>query len=88
MRLISISDSSELQFQTQILLQRFTTASEQTTANLSSGGGYLAFLGRIAPEKGPETAIQIARSAGIPLKIAAKVDRVTNNTFANESRRC
>ena len=26
-------------------------------------GGYLAFLGRIAPEKGPETAIQIARSA-------------------------
>ncbi len=37
--------------------------------------GYLAFLGRIAPEKGPDRAIRIARAAGIPLKIAAKVDR-------------
>jgi glycosyltransferase involved in cell wall biosynthesis len=34
---------------------------------------YLAFLGRIAPEKGPERAIRIARAAGIPLRIAAKV---------------
>ncbi|HET6185173.1 MAG TPA: glycosyltransferase family 4 protein [Acetobacteraceae bacterium] len=37
---------------------------------------YLAFLGRIAPEKAPDRAIRIARRAGIPLKIAAKVDRV------------
>jgi glycosyltransferase involved in cell wall biosynthesis len=44
-------------------------------------GGYLAFLGRITPEKGPETAIQIARSAGIPLKIAAKIDRVDEQYF-------
>ncbi|MBV9734963.1 MAG: glycosyltransferase family 4 protein [Acidisphaera sp.] len=36
---------------------------------------YLAFLGRIAPEKCPDRAIRIARRAGIPLKIAAKVDR-------------
>ena len=35
---------------------------------------YLAFLGRIAPEKGPEHAIRIARACGIPLKIAAKID--------------
>jgi glycosyltransferase involved in cell wall biosynthesis len=35
---------------------------------------YLAFLGRIAPEKGPDAAIRIARACGIPLKIAAKVD--------------
>ena len=34
---------------------------------------YLAFLGRIAPEKGPDRAIRIARAAGLPLKIAAKV---------------
>ena len=34
---------------------------------------YLAFLGRIAPEKGPDRAIRIARAAGVPLKIAAKV---------------
>src|ERR1700760_4142850 len=38
-------------------------------------GGYLAFIGRISPEKGVEKAINIARRAGIPLKIAAKVDK-------------
>jgi glycosyltransferase involved in cell wall biosynthesis len=37
-------------------------------------GTYLVFVGRIAPEKGPERAIRIARQAGLPLKIAAKVD--------------
>jgi glycosyltransferase involved in cell wall biosynthesis len=37
-------------------------------------GGYLAFLGRISPEKRPDVAISVARRAGIPLKIAAKVD--------------
>src|SRR5436305_8663714 len=42
---------------------------------------YLAFLGRIAPEKGPDRAIRIARAAGIPLKIAAKVDRVDQVYF-------
>lgn len=36
--------------------------------------GYLAFLGRISPEKRPDRAIEIARRAGRPLKIAAKVD--------------
>jgi glycosyltransferase involved in cell wall biosynthesis len=37
-------------------------------------GGYLAFLGRICPDKGPLEAIEIARRAGIRLKMAAKVD--------------
>jgi glycosyltransferase involved in cell wall biosynthesis len=37
-------------------------------------GGYLAFLGRVCPDKGPVEAIEIARRAGLPLKIAAKVD--------------
>jgi glycosyltransferase involved in cell wall biosynthesis len=36
-------------------------------------GSYLAFLGRISPEKGCDRAIEIARRAGLPLKIAAKV---------------
>ncbi len=36
---------------------------------------YLAFLGRIAPEKRPDRAIRIARACGLPLRIAAKVDR-------------
>ncbi len=45
--------------------------------------GYLAFLGRICPEKRPDRAIRIARQAGIPLKIAAKVDRVDQEYFRN-----
>lgn len=40
------------------------------------GSGYLAFLGRISPEKRPDRAIEIAARAGLPLKIAAKIDRV------------
>jgi glycosyltransferase involved in cell wall biosynthesis len=44
-------------------------------------GGYVAFLGRIAPEKRPDRAIAIARALGIPLKIAAKVDRVDQAYF-------
>ena len=38
-------------------------------------GGYLTFLGRISPEKRPDHAIEIAARTGMPLKIAAKVDR-------------
>jgi glycosyltransferase involved in cell wall biosynthesis len=38
-------------------------------------GKYLAFLGRAAPEKGLETAIEVARRTGIPLRIGAKVER-------------
>ncbi len=45
------------------------------------GGDYLAFLGRISPEKGPDRAIEIAKRAGIPLKIAAKVDRADLSYF-------
>ena len=43
--------------------------------------GYLAFLGRICPEKRPDHAIEIACRAGIKLKIAAKVDRVDQSYF-------
>ncbi|MGH7905470.1 MAG: glycosyltransferase family 4 protein [Candidatus Binataceae bacterium] len=44
-------------------------------------GKYLAFLGRISPEKRPDIAIQVAKKAGIPLKIAAKVDVVDKAYF-------
>lgn len=37
-------------------------------------GSYLAFLGRISPEKRPDRAIEIAVRAGVPLRIAAKID--------------
>ena len=45
------------------------------------GGSYLAFLGRICPEKRPDRAIEIAKRAGMPLKIAAKVDPVDKRYF-------
>jgi glycosyltransferase involved in cell wall biosynthesis len=44
-------------------------------------GAYLAFLGRISPEKRVDRAIEIAHKSGIPLKIAAKVDRVDREYF-------
>ena len=45
--------------------------------------GYLAVLGRIAPEKAIDRAIRIAKRCGIPLRIAAKVDRVDQDYFDN-----
>lgn len=44
-------------------------------------GSYLAFLGRLTAEKGPEAAIRIARAAGMPLRIAAKVPRGERGYF-------
>ena len=47
---------------------------------------YLAFLGRISPEKRPDLAIQIAQRAGWPIKIAAKVDPVDRVYFETQIR--
>ena len=44
-------------------------------------GDYLAFLGRISPEKRVDRAIEIAKRAGMPLKIAAKVDKADRDYF-------
>jgi glycosyltransferase involved in cell wall biosynthesis len=44
-------------------------------------GSYLAFLGRISPEKRVDRAIEIATRVGMSLKIAAKVDRVDKDYF-------
>jgi glycosyltransferase involved in cell wall biosynthesis len=46
-------------------------------------GQYLAFIGRISPEKRLDRAIEIAQQAGMPLKIAAKVDKVDVEYFRN-----
>ena len=46
-----------------------------------TSGDYLAFLGRVSPEKGLDRAIEIAIRAGMNLKIAAKVDRVDQEYF-------
>ena len=44
-------------------------------------GGYVAFLGRISPEKAPDAAIRIAQRAGMPIRIAARVDQVDRDYF-------
>ena len=49
-------------------------------------GRYLAFLGRISPEKRPDRAIEIAARTGLPLKIAAKVDRADQTYWDEEIR--
>lgn len=46
--------------------------------------GYLAFLGRMSPEKGPDRAIAIAKRLGMPLKMAAKVDAADKAYFHQE----
>ena len=47
-------------------------------------GGYLAFLGRVSPEKGVDKAIEWAKAANVPLKIAAKIDKVDTDYFKQE----
>jgi glycosyltransferase involved in cell wall biosynthesis len=44
-------------------------------------GGYVAFIGRMSAEKRPDHAIRIAQALGIPLKMAAKVDRADEGYF-------
>ncbi|WP_338695762.1 glycosyltransferase family 4 protein [Bradyrhizobium sp. 26S5] len=44
-------------------------------------GSYLAFLGRLTADKGPEEAMRIARAAGMPLRIAAKIPRAETAYF-------
>jgi glycosyltransferase involved in cell wall biosynthesis len=47
----------------------------------SKPGKYLAFLGRTSPEKGLDKAIEIAKRLGMPLKIAAKIDKADQEYF-------
>ena len=47
-------------------------------------GGYLAFVGRISPEKRLDRAVEIARRAGLPLRVGAKVDPVDRMYFERE----
>jgi glycosyltransferase involved in cell wall biosynthesis len=47
-------------------------------------GSYLAFLGRVSPEKRLDRAIEIAKTAEVPLKIAAKVDKTDEQYFTEQ----
>jgi glycosyltransferase involved in cell wall biosynthesis len=76
--LVSISDRQRLplRFAHWVGTAHHGLPPELLTLLSKPSGGYLAFLGRISPEKRPDRAIDIARRAGRPLKIAAKVDAV------------
>jgi glycosyltransferase involved in cell wall biosynthesis len=52
----------------------------------STDKGYLAFLGRISPEKRVDRAIEIAKRTGMPLKIAAKVDKADEEYYERSIR--
>ena len=83
MPLVSISDSQRLPLPPgPSFLATIPHGFRPQTIPLGAGdGGYLAFLGRICPEKRPDRAIEIAVAAGLPLKIAAKVDPVDTIYF-------
>jgi len=54
--------------------------------NAHPEGGYLAFLGRFAPEKRPDRAIEIAKRSGVPLRLAAKIDDQDRAYFEEQVR--
>jgi glycosyltransferase involved in cell wall biosynthesis len=82
---VSISDSQRVPLPQANYVATVLHGLPQRLLGKGSGrGGYLAFLGRISPEKAPDAAIRIAAEAGMPLKIAAKVDRVDEEYFKSK----
>lgn len=57
---------------------------EQLYAPIYTEGKYLAFIGRLSPEKRVDRAIEIAKRTGMPLKIAAKIDKADQDYFDAE----
>lgn len=85
MRLISISDAQRAPMPWASWL---TTVHHGLPEDLHQpnyqGGDYLAFLGRISPEKRVDRAIEIAKQADMPLRIAAKIDEADRSYFESE----
>jgi glycosyltransferase involved in cell wall biosynthesis len=85
MRLISISDAQRAPMEWASWL---ATVHHGIPIDLHqprfSTGNYLAFLGRISPEKRVDRAIEIARQAGMPLRVAAKIDDADRKYFESE----
>jgi glycosyltransferase involved in cell wall biosynthesis len=78
---VSISDSQREPLPEANYVATIHHGLPQHSLEKGPGGKYLAFLGRISPEKAPDAAIRIAARAGMPLKIAAKVDKVDQEYF-------
>jgi glycosyltransferase involved in cell wall biosynthesis len=81
---VSISDSQREPLPQANYVATILHGLPQRLLKKGPGGEYLAFLGRISPEKAPDAAIRIAARAGLPLKIAAKVDRVDEEYFKTQ----
>jgi glycosyltransferase involved in cell wall biosynthesis len=79
---VSISDNQRLPLHEANWLGTVYHGMPQTLLRPSfASGSYLAFLGRLTSEKGPEAAIRIARASGVPLRIAAKLPRSERRYF-------
>jgi glycosyltransferase involved in cell wall biosynthesis len=84
MRLVSISDDQRSPIADANFAATIHHGLPRDLIPFAGGGDYLAFIGRISPEKRPDRAIEIARKAGMRLKIAAKVDRADTAYFERE----
>ena len=83
--LVSISDSQRKYYPVANYIRTIHHGIPPDLLPLGNGsGGYLAFLGRISPEKGPDAAIRIAERAGKKLIMAAKVDPFDSEYFEKE----
>jgi glycosyltransferase involved in cell wall biosynthesis len=82
MPLISISDAQRRPIPSAVWLGTvYHGLPEDLFSFHGAPGNYLAFLGRISPEKRVDRAIEIAKRSGMPLKIAAKIDKVDKEYF-------
>ncbi|HXG05343.1 MAG TPA: glycosyltransferase family 4 protein [Candidatus Binatia bacterium] len=87
--LVSISDSQREPLRTLPLRWIATVHHGLPVAEVPfapRGGDSLVFLGRVSPEKRPDLAIAVAKRLGLPLRIAAKVDRPDRDYFEHEIR--
>ena len=85
--LISISDSQRMPLPWANWQGTVRHGMPRQSLTFSHGDGkYLAFLGRVSPEKGVNEAIDIARRSGMPLKIAAKIDQADRAYFEHQIR--
>ena len=82
MKLVSISDAQREPVAQANWVRTIQHGLPADLYRLGAGqGGYLAFVGRISVEKRPDRAVAIARGAGVPLRVAAKIDDVDRAYF-------
>lgn len=88
MRLVSISNAQREPMPWASWVATVPHGLPEDLLRLGPGTGqYLAFLGRVSPEKGLARAIEISRRAGVPLRVAAKVDAIDQEHFEKNIRR-